>query len=53
MGKEGERILPDSTEIELILPILYKESRFRNMIEVIVLVIRKPEGFIVVLKKVP
>lgn len=52
MGDVGQRVLADDTEVQLTERMLYRESRLRDMTEVTILVIRKPDRFVVILKEV-
>jgi hypothetical protein len=52
MGDAEQRILPDDTEIQLTQMVIYRESRFRDIADAMILVIRKPDRFVVVLKEV-
>ena len=52
LGDVEMRILPDNVEIQLTQKLFYKESLFRDMVEVIVLAIRKPVSSVMVLKEI-
>lgn len=52
MRNVDQRILPDDMEIQLTQMMLYDERWPRKMADVRILVIRKPERFVIVLKEV-
>ena len=51
LGDAGQRILPQDLEIQFARLMLYRESQHQDMVDVEILVIRKPDRFVAVLKR--